>query len=246
MTEPTGSDKTAPIVTQRRRPRAGERTRGAADALQTKIAVNLQHLARSRLTDQLRDNIAEIPEAAGCDAAFLALFDASANAIESIYSSSALFCSCNPDALAKDSLDDWPWLTKRLGHLRLVEIADTDRATAKSRDEFERLAELGIGSCLIIGFSVRDTVAGFLAVANERPVEHWDASQHLLMKLIGASLASGLERLQSAALLHELEDRNELISRCRRRSRASLSSDATGAAVCSRRRNPRCRRSPSG
>ncbi len=212
MTEPSGTDKTGTFVAQRRRPRAGQRTRGAADALQTKIAVNLQHLDRARLTEQLQGNIAELPEAAGCDAAFLALFNADATAIESIYSSSSVFCACNPDALARDSLDDWPWLLQRLGHLRLVEIADTDNPLPTSRAELARLAELGIGSCLIIGFSVRGEVAGFLAVANERPVGNWEASQHLLMKLVGASLASGLERIRTAALLHELEDRNELIS----------------------------------
>ena len=55
--------------------------------------------------------------------------------------------------------------------------------------EMARLAEIKIGSCLIIGFAVQGEVAGFVALANHRPLETWDANLHLLMKLVGASLA---------------------------------------------------------
>ncbi|MBT8097102.1 MAG: diguanylate cyclase, partial [Woeseia sp.] len=212
MTDPTGSDNDKSFLAQRRRPRAGERTRGAADALQTKIAVNLQQLDSTNFPDQLRDNIAELPDAFGCDAAFLALFNDSGDVLQSIHATSSVYCACNPQALEKDSLDNWPWLMDRLGHLRVVEIADTDDVVASAAEEFGRLNELSIGSCLMIGFSVRGEMAGFLAVANERPVKSWDANQHLLIKLIGASLASGLERMRTKDILDELEERNELIS----------------------------------
>ncbi|WP_231892436.1 EAL domain-containing protein [Woeseia oceani] len=212
MTGSSRSDNTGTFIAQARRPRAGERTRGAVDALQTKIAVNLQQLDPARYTEQLRENIAEMPDALGCDAAFLALFNKDATAIESIYASSSVFCACNPDALAKDSLTDWPWLSQRLDHLRVVEITNTDNPPKSAEGEFARLAGINIGSCLIIGFSVRNEVAGFLAVANERTVEAWEASLHLLLKLVGASLSSGMERMRTAELLFELEDRNDLIS----------------------------------
>ncbi|MGB5354880.1 MAG: GAF domain-containing protein, partial [Woeseia sp.] len=207
MTDPSGGDDNKSFSAQRRRPRAGERTRGSADALQTKIAVNLQQLDRASFEDQLRDNIAELPDAFGCDAAFLALIDNKTDAIGAVYASSSVFCACNPQALSKDSLDNWPWLMQRLGHLRVVEIAGTDDAPAGAAEEFARLAELSIGSCLTIGFSIRGEMAGFLAVANERPVGAWDANQHLLIKLIGTSLASGLERMRTKEILDELEER---------------------------------------
>ena len=51
---------------------------------------------------------------------------------------------------------------------------------------------------LIIGFSVRSEVGGFLALANERPRRVVGrCNLHLLMKLVGSSLASGLERMRS-------------------------------------------------
>ncbi len=197
---------------RRRRPSPGERNRGAVDALQTKIAVDIQHLEQDRFKDQLRDNIAELPDATGCDAAFLALFSADLSSMETVIASSSVFSACNPDALTAESLADWPWLGKRLGHLRVIEIADTDKGPKGAKMEMERLAELNIGSTLIIGFSLRNEVAGFLALANEHPVENWDANLHLLMKLIGASLASGLERMRTIDLLEEMEERNSLVN----------------------------------
>ena len=212
MSTPSGSSAKGPVPIRRRRPPPGERNRGAVDALQTKIAVNVQNLDESRFKEQLRDNIAELPEAAGCDAAYLALFRKDLSAIDTIIASSSVFSSCNPDALTGESLSHWPWLSKRLGHLRVIEITDTEAGPKVARAELDRLNELGIGSVLILGFAVRNEVAGYLAFVNERPVESWDASLHLLIKLIGTSLSSGLERMRSVSMLDEIEDRDELVS----------------------------------
>ena len=213
MTTASGSSNlTGHMPVTRRRPRAGERNRGAVDALQTKIAVNVQNLDPARYQDQLRDNIAELPDATGCDAAFLALLNDDGFSIEAVLSSSSVFSACNPEPLSGEGQEAWPWLWERLGHLRLIEVCDTDEGPATAIPELKRLAELGIGSCLIIGFAVRGELAGFLALANERPVQGWDANLHLLVKLIGASLASGLERMRTLAALEELEERNRLVN----------------------------------
>ena len=212
MTLTSDSNVAGPVPARRRRPKAGERNRGAVDALQTKIAVNVQHLDAEHYVQQLRDNIAELPDATGCDSAFLALFAPDVARIETIISSGSVFAGCNPDALEKESLENWAWLSRSLGHLRVIEVSDSDRGPISAESEMARLAGLKIGSILIIGFSIRNEIAGFLALANERPVEGWDANLHLLMKLIGSSLASGLERMRTAEVLSEHEDRDELVS----------------------------------
>jgi diguanylate cyclase (GGDEF)-like protein/PAS domain S-box-containing protein len=212
MSTPSGSKSSGAARVRRKRPPPGERNRGAVDALQTKIAVNIQHLDQDRFKEQLRDNIAELPDATGCDAAFLALFSSDQSSIETILASSSGFSSSNPDALTGESLADWPWLSKRLGHLRVIEVADTCKGPKNAKMEMARLAELNIASVLIIGFTIRNEVAGFLALVSEHPVENWDANLHLLMKLIGASLASGLERMRTIGLLEELEERNSLVN----------------------------------
>jgi len=206
----TNQARQTPIV--RRRPPPGERNRGAVDALQTKIAVNVQNLDKSRFKEQLQESISELPDATGCDAAFLVLFNKELTSIETVLASSTVFSACNSEALEGESLVDWPWLCQNLGHLKVIEIADTATGSEESKEEFTRLASLGIGSAVIIGFSIRGEMGGYLALANEYPVETRDANLHLLMKLIGTSLASGLERMHSVELLDEFEERNALVS----------------------------------
>jgi diguanylate cyclase (GGDEF)-like protein/PAS domain S-box-containing protein len=114
--------------------------------------------------------------------------------------------------LSGEPLENWPWLRKRLGHLKIVEVADTLNGSKIATAELQRLSELHIGSVLMIGFSVHNEIAGFLALANENAVENWDANLHLLLKLVGASLASGMERISDHNILEELHQRNDLIA----------------------------------
>ena len=71
MTNP--SDTTTSTGIRHRKPRAGERTRGAVDAMQTKFAVGVQNLDPHNFLAELQANIDELPDAAGADAAFVAL-----------------------------------------------------------------------------------------------------------------------------------------------------------------------------
>jgi len=210
LTNPPDSSGTSSV--RHRRPRAGTRTRGAADALQTKIAVGVLNLDASNYQEQLQANIGELPDAAGCDAAFVALLSDDGVSLETVISESSGFAQCKAEVLSGEALESWPWLRQRLGHLRVIEVADTLKGPRSSKIELERLAELHMGSVLMIGFSVNGEIAGFLALANERPVESWDANLHLLLKLVGASLASGLERIRDRGLLDEMNQRNELVA----------------------------------
>jgi diguanylate cyclase (GGDEF)-like protein/PAS domain S-box-containing protein len=210
MTNPSDIAKTPSV--RHRKPRAGERTRGAVDALQTKIAVGVQTLDPKIYLEQLQTMVDDLPEATGTDAAFIALIDDNGSTIETVLASCNGFARCSPGVLAGEKLDDWPWLCKRLGHLRVVEVADTLSGPRVAKDELERLNELHIGAALVIGFSVHEEISGFLGIVSERPVEGWDANLHLLMKLFGSSLAAGLERVNDRELLSELQERNTLVA----------------------------------
>ena len=210
MTKELESSDTATI--RHRRPRAGTRNRGAADALQTKIAVGVLNLDPKHYKEQLQANIDELPDAAGSDSAFVALLSDDGVSFDTVIAATSGFKQCSPEVLTGEAVENWQWLQKRLGHLKVVEVADTLQGSKSSKAELGRLSELHIGSLLMIGFSVHDEIAGFLALANEHPVENWDANLHLLLKLIGASLATGLERAQDRNVLNELNERNELIA----------------------------------
>jgi len=210
MTNP--SDTTTDTGIRHRKPRAGERTRGAVDAMQTKIAVGIQSLDPACCDEQLQAIVDELPDAAGADAAFIAMIGEDGRSISAVFSSGSGFARCNPGMLVNEKLEDWRWLKNRLGHLRVVEVADTLSGPKAAKDDLERLHELHIGAALIIGFSVHGEIAGFLGIADEHPVGSWDANLHLLMKLFGSSLAVGLERVRDKEILDELQERNSLVA----------------------------------
>jgi len=180
--------------------------------MQTKIAVGIQNLDPSCYDEQLQSIVDELPDAAGADTAFIAMIGEDGRSIETVFSSGSGFAQCKPGMLVNEKLDDWRWLKSRLGHLRVVEVADTLSGPRAAKDDLERLSELHIGAALIIGFSVHGEIAGFLGIADERPVESWDANLHLLMKLFGSSLAVGLERVRDKQILDELQERNSLVA----------------------------------
>ncbi len=76
--------------------------------------------------------------------------------------------------------------------------------------ENHRFAELQIGSVLLISLRVCGQPAGILGLANALPRGAWDVNLQLLLKLLGNSLASGLERLRIEGRLRKLEERLEL------------------------------------
>jgi GAF domain-containing protein len=161
--------------------------------VQTQIAVGVLNLDPADYLPQLQANIEKLPDAAGCDAAFVALIARDGSHFETVVSARTGFAQCKPDVLQGEDLDDWPWLCERLGHLKVIEVADTLQGSRISEAEFERLSELHIGSTLMIGFSIGGEIAGLLAIANEHAVDSWDANLHLLLKLVGASMAAGLD-----------------------------------------------------
>ncbi len=122
--------------------------------------------------------------------------------------------ACWPRAIrnscAASPLDDLPWLQSRLAPLRVSELRDTSAPREDQADDAAVWSHLGIGSVLMIGYFIKGRAAGLLGIANARPRDNWDVQLHLLMKLVGSSLATGLERIEIQRHLEDLEERNEL------------------------------------
>ena len=203
---------TSTTTIRSRRPRAGTRTRGAVDALQTQIVVALQSLSPGNTESELQSIVNDMPEAIGSDAACIALISEDGSRFENVYAARSGFSQARAEVLAGEALSDWPWLVDRLGHLRVVEVGDTVRGTARAADELSRLNELHVGSLLLTGFAVNGEIAGFLAATNDGPTGNWDASVNLLVKLFGSSLATGLERAADRRILEDFRERNELVT----------------------------------
>jgi diguanylate cyclase (GGDEF)-like protein/PAS domain S-box-containing protein len=204
---------------QRRRLNAG------LDVLLTKAAVDFQNLGicqsegagagtlhadAAPLRGLVQQHLDTLCEAAAIDAIFIARFDRSQQAIASVLCAVQPFAALNPLLLTGQSLQQLPYLRERLEHLKIIEIRDTQQPRADLVPEAYRFAELQVGAVLLVGFAVAGEIAGCMALCSSRPQDSWDASLHLLLKLLGSSYAAGLERLQYRRECADLQVRADL------------------------------------
>jgi diguanylate cyclase (GGDEF)-like protein/PAS domain S-box-containing protein len=189
---------------------SGRKSRVGLDVLLTKAAVDFQNVQTGTADLLVRQNLEALRDAIGLDAAFIAHFNDDRQAIVGVTSAVSLFSSFNPDVLHGESLAQLPFLRERLEHIRIVEIRDTAQPRKDYAAEAARLASLQVGAALIIGFAVCGRVAGFIGLCSALPRDSWDANLHLMLKLLGSSYASGLERLRYRSQFQDLEERNDL------------------------------------
>ena len=194
-------------------PRA-ERPPLGIDLACTKIAVDFQNITAGNADSVIRQSLEILREATGTDAVFLALLDGRGENIDSIATAKGPFAQCRPEVLKGEPLDALPWIRSRLEHVRILEIRDTVSARAEQAGDAGRLAGLDIRSLLLIAFAVQGTVRGFLAFVSSTPRDGWDVNLHLLLKLVGTSLACGLEKVSLADRLADMQERQEMALPC--------------------------------
>jgi diguanylate cyclase (GGDEF)-like protein/PAS domain S-box-containing protein len=191
-------------------PGRGARPPSGLDVLGTKIAVDFQMMTAATATDTIIVNLELLRDATRVDAAFHISLEADTNSFGDIHVARGMLATGNPEQLRGQSMDALPWLRSRLASLRVSELKDTDKPRADQREDAALWTHLGIGSVLIISYFIKGRTAGLLGIANARARDNWDVQLHLLMKLVGSSISTGLERIEIQAHLEDLEERNEL------------------------------------
>jgi diguanylate cyclase (GGDEF)-like protein/PAS domain S-box-containing protein len=180
------------------------------DVACTKIAVDFQNMRKDSVDDCVRRNLELLREATSTDCAFLVALRQDELTIEDVQIARSAFAQCRPEGLVGTSMDTLPWLKSRMEHLRLSELRDTSVVRREQAAEAQRFIDLQIGSTLLVALRVQGRPAGFLGLCHTLPRGAWDVNLQLLMKLIGTSLATGLERIRIQTRLSKLEERTTL------------------------------------
>jgi diguanylate cyclase (GGDEF)-like protein/PAS domain S-box-containing protein len=213
MSKPPGSTtdfSTSDVLAPQLWTGRAERPGPGIDVGCTKIAVDLQNMTRDNADDCVRRSLETFRDSTSADAAFAIFLDASGQHIESVITARGHFAQCHPEALRGAAIESLPWLNARSDHLRLSEFRDTASPRPEQAEDAGTLAELAIGSSLLVAYRIRDKPAGFLGVAYGLPRGGFDVNLQLLMKLLGTSLATGLERVRLLVELGRVEERNAL------------------------------------
>jgi diguanylate cyclase (GGDEF)-like protein/PAS domain S-box-containing protein len=187
-----------------------ERPLPGLDVACTKIAVDFQNLQRATADEAIRQGLATLRETTSADGAFSAFFDATGNHVESVMVAGGSFAQLHPEALRGVTLARLPYIAGRTEHLRMSEFRDTAAPRREQAADAGLLAELSIGAALLVAFRIRNRPAGLLGLAFGLPRTSFDVNLQLLLKLLGSSLAAGLERVRLSLLLDRLESRTEL------------------------------------
>ncbi len=176
------------------------------DVVCTKIAVDLQNLQRESASECIQRSLDVVAELTASDCAFVALIGADRRFGE-VHVARRGLVPCQPEGLQGEALGNYPWLESRLEHMRLTELRDTAAPRLDQLAEAQRLSALQLGSILFVAFGRPNEPTGILALARIQPRGPWDVNLQLLLKLLGTSLGTGLERLRLAQRLARLEER---------------------------------------
>ena len=188
-----------------------ERPGPGLDLACTKVAVDLQNMSQATAEPCIRQSLESLRDATSCDASFVVLLDDAGTSFETVTVARGAFAQCRLEALRGTVLAELPHLAARFEHLRLTEYRDTRQPRREQAVEAQRLAQLQVGSALLVAFHIQGRPAGLLGLARGTSGPAWDVNLQLLLKLIGTSLATGLARVQLAHRLARLEER-ELLS----------------------------------
>jgi diguanylate cyclase (GGDEF)-like protein/PAS domain S-box-containing protein len=171
------------------------------DATCTKIAVDLLGMSVDTQAQVISTALADLRAATNVDAAFLLRLNREGTHIETVRSARQELSPCRFDSLRNVSLNQLPWIASRCDHLRLSEIGDTVNPRTDHKADARRLQALQIGSVLLVAFKMPDGgPSGLLGLAQSLPLGSWDVNLQLLLKLLGSSIASGLERVQTRTM----------------------------------------------
>ena len=187
------------------------RAGGGIDVVYTKIAVDFQNLRFDKAEETIAQGIHGLLEGTDAGAVVLTLLGPDSDIFERAHVARADFSKANPSQFEGDNLSQWPWIKANLRHLSLLKICDTRNPPPGAEVDCRRLVELKIGSMLMIGFHVRDQLAGFLALCFSQTVDSMDVDHQLLLKLIGSSFSSGLERIWSNKEIEDATEHRELV-----------------------------------
>jgi len=179
------------------------------DVACTKMAVDLANLRRDTSEECIRRNLEALVDLTASDCAFVALIGRERR-FAAVHVARRGIGPSQPEGLKGEPLANYPWLESRLEHLRLTELRDTGSPRREQLAEARRLSSLQIGSILFVAFRAQNEPAGILALTRVLPRGPWDVNLQLLLKLLGASLGTGLERVRLEQRLVKLEERVNL------------------------------------
>jgi diguanylate cyclase (GGDEF)-like protein/PAS domain S-box-containing protein len=177
----------------------------------TKAVVDLLSLTRERAEEVVTAALEALRMASGSDCVALLRLDGEGSRIADSTIARHPDAEVDLSPLSGVELAEFPYLSSRLEHLRITEYRNTAESAATGREEAARLAGIGLCSAAVMSLRMQGRPSALLLLGRCIVIEPLDYNVRLLMKLVGSSIASGLERVTLQAHVVELGERAELL-----------------------------------
>ncbi len=187
-----------------------ERMNLGIDPLLAKVAIDLQSLKPADFDERIASSLEDLRDATGVDTVCVGLFEPGTRRVMRVIEASHPDSDCWPVGMVGTVTGDLPWLDSRLQHMRLLEILDSRFLEPEQSAEQHWLEQVRVRSLMLAPFEVAGELHGFLALLSGQPRDANDVTLALLLKLMGTSLATGLERMQTERSLEYLREQVRL------------------------------------
>ncbi|MBT8143906.1 MAG: EAL domain-containing protein [Gammaproteobacteria bacterium] len=176
----------------------------------TKVVLDFQAAAADALSEPLNGALTVLRETFAVDAISVVNLDDNGRKLVTHQAAKADDSQIDLALFGPRPFAGFPWLSSRLGHLRVLEMLDARFVGESMEADARHLTAHGVGAGLFAGFHVDGQLRGFVALLSAEPRAGWDVSLHLLLKIVAASIANGLGRSHAERELRNERRRSEL------------------------------------
>ncbi|MEM6641050.1 MAG: EAL domain-containing protein [Pseudomonadota bacterium] len=180
------------------------------DARAIEIAVNLQNLGDRPIGRVLPSCLRALRELCHVDGVFVAGLKGRDPRIASVYGARGAAASLDLNALRGLSIDELPGLTDTMAPLASYSLPDASNAAEPLHKDSEVWRRFGIGAVSLVSVYVNGAPGALLGLVSMKPVATPLEPCTGFLRLLGASLASGLERVHTRETFEHERERNEL------------------------------------
>lgn len=178
-------------------PHRADRFRSALDPTVARLAVELslpENIANANKLESLLDSLREL---VSLDCVFAAILDEPRTRIEVVHGVvGAKMKNCKPQNLIGSMQPCSPDMLKRFSKHQLLDVRDYNSQGPDYELFSSYISSINLSSALVGGIRVQDQLQGLMFFGTLLRRSSWDVEMHLIMKLMSASFAAGLERHQ--------------------------------------------------
>lgn len=179
--------------------------------LVARISTRLINFSNEEMNQQINLALQEIGEFSELDRSYIFYFDPAKLTMSNSHEWCAPGIRPAIDMLQKIPVKLMPWWMEKLNNREVIYIPDVSQMGPESQTEKETLEQQDIKSVLVVPMVYQNQLMGFIGFDSVREFKSWDVNIIALLRMVGDSIASAIERVCTNERLYDNEKRNRAL-----------------------------------